>query len=88
VLPKAGTIAEAQGEIVAQRIADTFSDHPPTATFDGKGYCHLETGGGRAVQGEASFFVLPHPVMSSQPPTIAQFAGKVAGIARHLTPRR
>jgi sulfide:quinone oxidoreductase len=88
VLPKAGTMAEAQGEIVAQRIADQISSRTPNATFDCRGFCYLETGGGNAVKGEGSFFALPHPVMSKQPPTTEQLAGKLAWVAQHLAPRR
>ena len=88
VLPKAGTMAEAQGEVVAQRIAARLRGETPGATFDGKGFCYLETGGGNAVKGEGSFFALPHPVMSKEPPTPGQLAGKLAWVAQHLTPRR
>ena len=87
-LPKAGVMAEAQGEVVAQRIADIVSNRPPAAIFDGKGYCYLETGGGCAVKGEGAFFALPHPVMSKQPPSPGQFSDKLAWVAKHLTPRR
>lgn len=88
VLPKAGTMAEAQGEVVAQRIAALVRGDIPTATFGGMGFCYLETGHGHAVKGEGSFFALPHPVMSKQPPSTEQFAGKLAWVAEHLTPRR
>ena len=88
LLPKAGTMAEAQGEVVAQRIADLVSGRAPTANFDGKGFCYLETGGGNAVKGEGSFFALPHPVISKQPPSTGQYSDKLAWVARHLKPRR
>ncbi len=88
VLPKAGTMAEAQGEVVARRIADVVSGRAPTATFDGKGFCYLETGEGCAMKGDGSFFDLPHPVMTHQPPSTAQYADKLAWVAEHLKPRR
>ena len=88
VLPKAGTMAEAQGEVVARRIADLVSRRVPTATFDGQGFCYLETGGGCALKGEGSFFSLPHPVMTKQPASVAEMAGKLAWVAQHLAPRR
>ena len=88
VLPKAGTMAEAQGEVVALRIADLVNGRAPTANFDGKGYCYLETGGGNAVKGEGSFFALPHPVMTKQPPSSDQFAEKLVWVAQRLAPRR
>lgn len=88
VLPKAGTMAAAQGEVVAQRIADLVSGRASAATFDGKGYCYLETGGGNAVKGEGAFFELPHPVMAKQPPSAAQLTEKLAWVAQQLQPRR
>ena len=87
-LPKAGTMAEAQGKVVAQRIAALASGQAPTAAFEGKGFCYLETGGGAALRGDGSFFALPHPEMTKQPPNAAQFADKLAWVARHLEPRR
>ncbi len=88
VLPKAGTIAEAQGVVVAQRIADLISGRSPTASFDGNGFCYLETGGGNAMKGEGSFFALPHPIMSRQSSNSGQYADKLAWVAQHLAPRR
>jgi sulfide:quinone oxidoreductase len=87
-LPKAGVMAEAQGEVVAQRIAALVSGGSPVATFDGTGFCYLETGGDTAVKAEGAFFRLPHPVMGKQPPSAGQFADKLAWVARHLAPRR
>lgn len=88
VLPKAGTMAEAQGEVVAQRIAALVRGDTPAATFGGKGFCYLETGHGCALKGEGSFFALPHPVMTKQPPSPEQLAGKLAWVTEHLAPRR
>ncbi len=88
VLPKAGTMAEVQGEVVAQRIAAVVEGRAPTAIFEGKGFCYLETGGGKAVKGEGAFFALPHPAMNRQPPSDGQFADKLAWVAQHLAPRR
>lgn len=88
VLPKAGAMAEAQGKVVAQRIAEYVHRRTPASTFDGKGFCFLETGGGSAVKGEGAFFALPHPVMSKEAPSSAQLADKIAWVAEHLAPRR
>ena len=87
-LPKAGVIAEGQGEVVAQRIADLVVGRAPTATFGGKGFCFLETGGGNAVKGDVSFFALPHPVMVRETPSTEQVTHKLAWVAQHLAPRR
>jgi sulfide:quinone oxidoreductase len=87
-LPKAGTIAAAEGEVVARRIADLIEGRAPTAEFGGKGFCYLETGGGQAMKGEGSFYALPHPTMTKQPPTREELAGKLQWVAAHLAPRR
>ncbi len=87
-LPKAGVMAEAQGEVVAQRIAAMVEDRMPTATSAGEGFCYLETGGGAAVKADGAFFSLPHPVMKKQAPTAEGFADKLAWVERHLVPRR
>jgi sulfide:quinone oxidoreductase len=81
-------MAEAQGEVVAQRIAAIVSGTAPAATFDGRGYCFLETGGDSAVKADGTFFAMPHPVMTKQPPSAGQFADKLAWVARHLAPQR
>jgi sulfide:quinone oxidoreductase len=87
-LPKAGVIAEGQGEVVAQRIADIVVGRAPTATFSGKGYCFLETCRGKAVKGEVLFFALPHPAMDKQTPSTEDYTEKLAWVAQHLAPRR
>jgi sulfide:quinone oxidoreductase len=84
-LPKAGVFAEAQGRVVAHQIAAKLLGSVPRETFDGTGYCYLETGGGRAVKADGSFFELPHPVMRKQPPDEAQFRDKLDWVARHLS---
>ncbi|MGH8681788.1 MAG: NAD(P)/FAD-dependent oxidoreductase [Burkholderiales bacterium] len=87
-LPKAGVFAEAQGRVVAHQIAAKLLGAVPWETFDGTGYCYLETGGGRAVKADGSFFELPHPVMRKQPPDEAQFRDKLDWVARLLSPGR
>ena len=88
VMPKAGTVAEAQGEVVGNRLAALIGNHTPTATFGGQGYCYLETGQGCALKGEGNFFALPHPVMTKQMPSPDQLEDKLAWVASHLAPRR
>jgi sulfide:quinone oxidoreductase len=83
-LPKAGVLAEAHGRVVAHQIAAEILSRASSETFDGKGYCYLETGGERAVRADGSFFELPHPVMVTRPPDEAQFRDKLDWVARHL----
>jgi sulfide:quinone oxidoreductase len=86
-LPKAGVFAQAHGEVIAHRIAARLAGTAPDAGFGGVGYCYLETGGGRAVKADGSFFDLPHPVMRRQPPDEAQMRDKLDWVARQLAPR-
>ncbi len=87
-LPKAAVFAEAYGRVVAHQIAAKILARATSETFDGKGYCYLETGGERAVRGDGSFFELPHPVMEKRSPDEAQFRDKLDWVARHLHPIR
>ena len=87
-LPKAGVFAAAHGRVAAHQIAGHVLGRKPEAFFDGKGYCFLETGAGRAVKAEGSFFELPHPVMQKKTPDVAQLQDKREWIERLLVPRR
>jgi sulfide:quinone oxidoreductase len=60
-LPKAGVFAEAMGEVVADRIADTFAGQEPQAEFKGEGGCYLEVGGGQAMKLQGRFLAEPAP---------------------------
>jgi sulfide:quinone oxidoreductase len=72
VLPKAGVFAEAHGRVVAHQIAAEVLGQQATETFDGRGYCYIETGDQQAVRGDGEFFALPHPQMTAQPSDLAQ----------------
>lgn len=87
-LPKAGVFAEAHGRIAAKQIAATVLGQVADETFDGKGFCFLETGAKRAVKAEGSFFEQPHPVMQKKTPDEAQFGDKLDWVERYLRPVR
>lgn len=72
VLPKAGVFAEAHGRVVAHQIAAEVLGQEAAETFDGLGYCYIETGDHQAVRGDGEFFALPHPQMTAQPSDLAQ----------------
>jgi sulfide:quinone oxidoreductase len=55
-LPRAGVFAAAQATVVARRIAREIAGRRPTATFDGRGSCLVEVGGGRAVHAAGDFY--------------------------------
>jgi sulfide:quinone oxidoreductase len=61
LLPKAGVFAHAQAKIVARRIADELAGRKPTATFDGRGSCILELGGGQAGYASGDFYAAAAP---------------------------
>lgn len=77
MLPKAGAFAQAQGEVVAARIAATLGGGKPTATFAGDGACFLETGGGMAAMVTGGFLADP-PAVQLTDPSPAYFAAKHA----------
>jgi sulfide:quinone oxidoreductase len=85
-LPKAGVFADAHGRVAAHQIASRILGRSAEKAFDGKGYCFLETGGGRAVRADGSFFELPHPIMQKQVPDEAQFREKLDWVDRLLRP--
>ena len=83
VMPKAGTIAEGEGQVVASRISGEVLGQPGE-TFAGDGACYIETGGGQAIRGEGQFYALPHPVMRATPPDGAQYQGKLTWMSDWL----
>jgi sulfide:quinone oxidoreductase len=82
-IPKAGVFAEAEGRIVADRIAAEIGggDSP---TFDGHGYCFLEFAQGKAAKVEGDFFASPRPDVTLQEPDEATFAEKEAFVTDRL----
>lgn len=77
-LPKAGTFAHAEAKVVAERIAASVSGTPSDAAFDGKGYCWIELGDGRAGFAGGNFFAEPEPTTRVMRPGRAWHLGKVA----------
>jgi sulfide:quinone oxidoreductase len=67
MLPKAGAFAHAEGDVVAERIADRLAGREPTATFAAEGTCFLETGGGAASMVAGRFFEDPPAVVLTDP---------------------
>jgi sulfide:quinone oxidoreductase len=85
VMPKAGIFAERQGLVVASRIASHILGREPGEVFDGKGFCYIEVGGGKALRGDGSFFDLPHPTMTPRSPDAMQLAEKKAWVDSWMT---
>jgi sulfide:quinone oxidoreductase len=87
-LPKAGVMAAAHGEVVARRIAATLGGNEPSAQFDGRGFCYIETGRQEAVRGGGDFFALPSPKVEPVQPNAERHREKMAWVEEWLTPRR
>ena len=76
-LPKAGVFAEAQGLVVAERIASKLAGEAATATFDGEGSCFLEVGGGKAMLVHGNFLAEPGPAVELLEPSEAHYQAKL-----------
>jgi sulfide:quinone oxidoreductase len=76
-LPKAGTFAHAEAEVVARNIASAITGRGKRAAFDGEGECFIETGDGQAGFGKGNFYAEPVPVVKIRPPGRHWHAGKV-----------
>jgi sulfide:quinone oxidoreductase len=66
-LPKAGVFARAEAEVVAANIGSLLTGETPTATFDGRGACFIETGDGRAGYATGEFYSVPDPNVRPRP---------------------
>jgi sulfide:quinone oxidoreductase len=75
-IPKAGIFAEAQAKVVAGQIADEINGKAPSATFDGKGFCFMETGNEQAGYVAADFFAEPGPALRLEPPSSENYEKK------------
>jgi sulfide:quinone oxidoreductase len=60
-LPKAGLMAELEGQIVAASIAAGVRGEDPPLPFDGRGFCFMEMGKSSATLIEGDFFATPEP---------------------------
>jgi len=67
MLPKAGVFAHAQAEIVAHNIAAEIRGDAKQKEFDGKGYCFIETGFGKAGFATGDFYTEPRQVYIKRP---------------------
>jgi len=76
-LPKAGVFAHFQGDVVASRIAAKINGQPAKEEFDGKGYCFIELGDGRAGYASGNFYAEPKPVVNLKKPSRLWHWGKV-----------
>jgi sulfide:quinone oxidoreductase len=75
-LPKAGVMAELEGQRVAAAIAADIRGEGDAPAFDGRGYCFMETGKSEAAMIDASFYASPEPKIELQEPTAKNLEAK------------
>lgn len=75
-LPKAGVLAEAQGQVVAARIAAALAGQDPDTIHEGKGHCYLEVGGGQAMLVSGHFLAEPAPAVEILGPSAEHLQAK------------
>ncbi len=76
-LPKAGVFAHYQAEIIAHNMVTKINGGSGTKEFDGKGYCFIELGDGKAGYASGNFYMEPTPVVNMKKPSIFWHWGKV-----------
>jgi sulfide:quinone oxidoreductase len=76
--PKAGIFAEGQGRAAAAAIVANVIGSPAATTFDGKGYCFVETGAGKASAIVGEFLKSPAPKVDVLPPSEDNYRKKLA----------
>jgi len=77
-LPKAGVFAHSEAKVVAQHIADNAHGQRFDASFEGRGYCWIEVGDGRAGFAGGDFYAEPNPQLKMRRPGRPLHWGKVA----------
>ncbi|MFY4813746.1 NAD(P)/FAD-dependent oxidoreductase [Haloarcula sp. AONF1] len=65
-VPNAGSVAHYQAGVVGQRLASEIRGRPPTATYDGKTLCFIETGMDAASFVEFDYENQPSPAPPSE----------------------
>ncbi len=68
-LPKAGVLAEEEAKVVAHNIIVDINGEGEKIEFNGKGYCFVETGDGKAAYADGDFFAEPSANVIMQDPS-------------------
>ena len=76
-LPKAGVFARNQGQAVAQTITSCIAGKGHAGSFEKKGECFTEVGGGKAGLGRGNFYTEPLPAIKLYKAGRHWHAGKV-----------
>jgi len=67
-LPMAGVFAHYEAGVAAERIVAEIEGRAADAEFNGKGFCWLELGGGKAAFAAGNFYAEPEPNVRMYPP--------------------
>ena len=76
-LPKAGVFAHFEADIVADNIVSDIKGEKGKKAFNGRGYCFLEAGFGKAGFASGRFFAEPNPVVNMRMPARVWHWGKI-----------
>jgi sulfide:quinone oxidoreductase len=68
-LPKAGVFAQAEAGVVGANILADIAGKPGPASYDGRGQCHVDVGGGLAALASGNFYAWPAPRITLEPPS-------------------
>jgi sulfide:quinone oxidoreductase len=84
LLPRAGTLAEEQGKVVATNISREIKGEDSPASFEGIGVCYMEVGGGKAARMRANFYAQPNPTWELSPPSPETYQEKRRFLAERM----
>jgi sulfide:quinone oxidoreductase len=68
-LPKAGVFADEEARVVAESIAAEIQGTDEARRYDGRGFCYIEVGDGKAAYGAGNFYGMPGPRISLDAPS-------------------
>lgn len=77
ILPKAGVFAHYEANVVAHNIAAQIKGSESRKAFDGRGYCFVELGYGKAGFASGNFYTEPQPVVGLRNPGRRWHWGKI-----------
>ena len=76
-LSKAGVFAHFEAEVVADNITGEIKNSNPNKKYNGKAYCFLETGYGKAGFAGGNFYTNPSPLIKMRNPGRIWHLGKI-----------
>jgi sulfide:quinone oxidoreductase len=68
-LPKAGVFADGEARVVAESIAAEIEGSDEVPRYDGRGFCFIEVGEGKAAYGAGNFYGIPGPRITLDSPS-------------------